>query len=91
MIAPAVLQVKVDGVSRDIDVSRRPPRLSNVLFMTRDELEYLVRIVPQLGGHETDPPSLEPDQQSERLSEDRPVVESLSFRDAPSTRGASGL
>ena len=58
VIVPAVLRVKVDGVSRDIDVSRRPPRLSNVVFITRDELEYLTRTGSQLG---TDPEPIGPD------------------------------
>jgi hypothetical protein len=63
VIARAMLQVKVDGVSRDIDVSRRPARLSNVLFMTRDEVEYLVRVMQQLAGPEPEPTSVDSDRQ----------------------------
>ena len=39
-----------DGVTRDLDVSRQPPRLSNVVFISRDDIEYLTRTVSQLGG-----------------------------------------
>ena len=52
IIAPATLRVREGGqdVPTDIDVSRRPPGLPNVLFVDADDVEYLTALVPKLGG-----------------------------------------
>jgi tetratricopeptide (TPR) repeat protein len=51
VVAPAELRVTTaDRVTRDLDVSRQPTSLSNVVFILRDNIEYLTRTVSQLGG-----------------------------------------
>jgi hypothetical protein len=46
-----LIRVKLaGGAARDVEVSRQPAGLSNVVFMASDEVEYLTRTVSQLGG-----------------------------------------
>jgi tetratricopeptide (TPR) repeat protein len=39
-----------DGTARDVRVARPPATLSNVVFMTRDEVRYLTSTISQMGG-----------------------------------------
>jgi hypothetical protein len=51
LVARASLHVKtLGGDARDVVVSRQPPGLSNVVFMSRDDIDYLTRSVSRLGG-----------------------------------------
>jgi tetratricopeptide (TPR) repeat protein len=52
LVAPSELRVTRPGTSAPVrvDVSRQPPGLSNVVFMAPDDVAYLVRVVPRLGG-----------------------------------------
>lgn len=52
LIAPRVLRVTRPGhaLPIEVDVSRRPAGLTNVLFLDVDDVEYLTTLVSKLGG-----------------------------------------
>jgi len=52
VMAPSALRVKVAGQDdrATVDVSHQPPGLTNVVFISSDDVAYLTRAVSQLGG-----------------------------------------
>jgi hypothetical protein len=52
LVVPSELRVRVPGaaVPLRVDVSRPPRGLSNVVFMAPEDVAYLIRLVPRLGG-----------------------------------------
>lgn len=51
LMARASLDVTTaDGSRRIVDVARQPPGLTNVVFVGRDEIDFLTRAVSRLGG-----------------------------------------
>jgi hypothetical protein len=53
IVAPAALGVRVaDGDPVRVDVSRRSGGVSNMIFISRDDVAFLIRLVERLGGPE---------------------------------------
>jgi hypothetical protein len=52
VVAPAVLRVREAGSNAwvNVDVSRQPPGLTNVVFISTDDIASLTRVVSRLGG-----------------------------------------
>ena len=51
VVALGTLSVKTaDGIARDVPMARPPATLANVVFMTRDDVQYLTRTISQVGG-----------------------------------------
>jgi hypothetical protein len=77
VIAPADVRVKLMGTDgwTSVDVSRQPTGVSNVVFMTNDDVSYLTRAVSRIGGTNRRQPTWIMDVPNQPIGEAQTIIQ----------------
>ncbi len=76
LLAPSELRVKLAaaGIAQRVKVSRQPLGLTNVVFISSEDVEYLTRLVPRLGGIQRREPTAIMEVPNQPLGDARSII-----------------